>query len=417
MSRFIAVLVCSALAGACGAVEGKDVTVTISPESPTTADDLVATIEGGTGLAFRWSVNGGVRTDQTTNRIGASLTTKHEVWTVEAVENGRALASAEVTIANSPPTLPRVTAPASPIAAAPIQCLVEGTSTDADGDPVQTSLTWTLDGAPFAGATTTVVPNDTIPQVTTHTGNVFACTFTATEPEGSVRATATSTVAPRTAYMIKQDVTPQVLQTIDLDRGTITDVGPLDVTMQYGDLAWDRVNQKLYMIDGRGAQALYTVDTATGAATLIGTHGLVDAFGLAFHPGDNNRLYLTTTGSGNTLYRMNVTTGAPTMVAAVGSQGRMEGMAFDSRRNQFVGMTVSGQVLAINAITGAAAQIGTTGGMNDFGLTYDPFIDRFWAVDVSARLISIDPTAAYAATIVAQSILSHAAIAIALPPP
>jgi hypothetical protein len=419
MIRPISMLVCAVVLGACGKVESRDVMVTISPESPTTTDDLVASITGGeSGLAFRWSVNGGLRPDATTNRISASLTTKHEIWRVEAVDGDMVLDSTEVTIANSPPTLPAVAAPPAPIAAAAIPCTVGGAATDADGDPVQLTISWTLDGAPFPGAIMTTLPNDTVPPQTSHTGNVFVCTVTATDAETPATATATATVAPRIAYAVRQDVTPQVLQTIDLDKGTITDVGPLDVTMAFGDLAWDRIGQKLYMIDGRGAKALYTVNTTTGKTTLIGTHNLTDAFGLGFDPADNNRLYLTTApGTGNTLYRMNTTTGVPTMIAAVGSTSRMEGLTFDGRRNMFVGITVAGEVYTINVLTGASTLVGTASSMNDFGVTYDPFIDRYWAMDVSSRLISIDPTAAYTSTVTAPNIGQHAAIAIALPPP
>ncbi|HWU86919.1 MAG TPA: hypothetical protein VN253_06575 [Kofleriaceae bacterium] len=420
MIRSYSLVAYCALLVACGAVEdGQQVRVTISPESPTTTDDLVATIQGGSGLAFRWSVNGGVRQDTTTNRIAASLTTKHEVWKVEAVQGDTAVASAEVTIANAPPSLPTVAAPTSPIAAAPIQCTLSGTPADPDGDPVQLTVSWTLNGAPFTGTTTTVVANDTIPALASHTGNVFECTVTVSDAETPATATATATVAPRLAYLVQQDVTPQKLRTIDLDTGMITDVATLDVPVAFGDLAWDRVGQKLYMIDGRGNKGLYTVNTSTGATTLIGTHGLTDAFALGFDPADANRLYLVTApGTGNSLYRVSPVTGAVGLVANLaGNTSRMEGLAFDSKRNLFVGATTSGTINTINPITGALVQVGTTAGMNDFGMTYDPFVDKLWAVDVSGRLISIDPNQGYASTIVAQNIGLHPGIAIVLPPP
>ena len=71
--------------GGCGDELLPEVRVTISPGSPTTADDLIATIEGKTGLLFRWSVDGGVRADAIADRIAAPLTTKHETWKVEAL--------------------------------------------------------------------------------------------------------------------------------------------------------------------------------------------------------------------------------------------------------------------------------------------------------------------------------------------
>lgn len=430
MIHYRSLLLCSVCLGACGAVDagnrgavdaGNGVTVTISPESPATTDDLVATVQGAPGITFRWSVNGGARPDVTTYRVGATLTTKHEIWKVEAVDGDKALASAAVTIANSPPTLPTIAAPTAPIAAAPIQCTVGAPSTDADGDPLQTTVAWTLNGAPFTSTIMTVVPNDTIPPVTSHTGYVFACKATVTDSEATVTATAPATVAPRIAYMIKEGVTPQVLQTIDLDSLLITDVGLLSgATISAGDLAWDRVTQVLYMTDGNtSARALYKINTATGAATLIGGHGLNSAHALAFDLADNNRLYATGIDPATfqfALYRVNVANGAPTLIADYGA-APLQGMAFDSKRNVLLGATVSGAFSSIDVTTGTLTPVGSAGSMNNFGMTYDPFIDRFWSVDTSSRLFSIDPNAAYTSKVMAVAIGQHAAIAIVLPPP
>lgn len=421
MTRLGSLVACAAVLGLCAGCGDEllpEVRVTISPAAPTTADDLVATVEGRTGLALRWSVDGAVRADATADRIAAALTTKHETWRVEAVADGTALAAAEVTIGNAAPVPPALALPAAPIAGAPIACTLAGAATDPDGDAVQATLAWTLNGAPFTAATTTVVPGDTVPPRISHTGNDFACTVTVTDSEATATATAAVRVAPRLAYLIRQDVTPQLLRTIDLDTGTLATIGPLDVTYAFGDLAWDRAGQKLYMIDGRGARALYAIDTATGATTRIGTHGLTDALALAFDPADGNRLYaITASGTANTLYRLDVATGAATLVGPLaGPTSRMEGLAFDSKRNALVGATVDGAVGTLDVLTGAVTPAGAASPLDDFGMTYDPFVDRFWAVDASRRLISIDPDLAYASTIVAPSIGVHTGIAIALPP-
>ncbi len=407
-------------ATACGSVKGEDddveVTIAITPANPTTTDDLVAAITGNAqGLSFRWSVNGGIRNDATTNRVAASLTIKQEVWRVEAVDGTTVLASAEVTIANSPPSAPVVTIGASPLASAPITCAA-GASTDPDGDTITSSgATWTIDGAPSTATSMTAFPNDTLNVLTTHAGNVVACTVTVTDGTGSASGTAMTTVIPRVAYMARQP--ENVLRKIDLDTMTITDVGPLGVVFEYGDLAWDRVNQKLYMATGRGAQlnSLYTVNITTGAATLVGTHGIVDGFALGFD--GTNQLFLMGTGNGNQLYRLDPVNAAATLIGTPAAGARIEGMTYDSKRQTFVGISTNGAVNTLNVTTAAATLVGTAEFLNDFGTTYDPAIDRYWVADVSNRLSEIDPTNNYMLTVKLPAIGTHAGIALALPPP
>src|SRR5689334_8832963 len=131
--------------GACGAVKDPgDATVVISPSTPVTTDDLSAMVTGGPSApTFRWSANGVVRADATTSTVGAALTTKHELWTVEVLSGSEVIATDEVTIDNSPPTAPAIALPTTSIAGGPIQCTITTPATDADGDAITNTASWT----------------------------------------------------------------------------------------------------------------------------------------------------------------------------------------------------------------------------------------------------------------------------------
>lgn len=400
------VLVC-----ACGEVitDPDPVTVSISPAAPVTTDDLVATVADGAGrtLAYRWSMNAGAPGAMGAT-LPASMTTKGDTWKVEVLDSSVVVGSAMVMIGDAPATVtPSIVAPT--FAGAPLKC--DPMATDPDNDPVTAAVAWQKDGAPYTGTTTTTsVTNDTIPKLTTHTGEMYTCIVTA----ASMMGEATVTVAPRLAYTISESNVTPALQTVDLDTGTLTDIGPLGVAYSFGDLAWDRTAQKLYMVDGRGANALYTVDTTTGAATLVGAHGLADLFSIGFAP---SGLYGVTTASGNQLYRFNTSTGAPTLVATITvTGGRMEGLIFDSAHDRMVGETNSGNFFTVDVSSGAVTALGGATSMNDFGLTYDPIVDRYYTMDYSSRLQWFDPTT-FAATLVKPSLNPHSSVAIPLPPP
>lgn len=403
------VLVC-----ACGEVVGdpSPVTVTISPAAPITTDDLLATVTDGGSRTFtyRWSNAGAAGATSAT--LPASMTTKGDTWKVEVLESSVVVGDAMVTIGDAPATVTTMIK-APTFAGAPLQCTAEGM--DPDGDPVTLSIAWEKDGAPFTGTTTmTVLANDTIPKLTTHTAEMYKCIASTST---NVKAEATVTIAPRLAYTISEaGASPQQLQTVDLDTGTVTDIGPINVAYSFGDLAWDRVAQKLYMVDGRGSNSLYSVDTTTGAATLIGSHGLTDLFSIGFDGAGT--LYGVATGSGNLLYRFNTSTGAPTLIGTMTvAGGRMEGLVFDPVHNRVVGETNSGGFFVVNTANATATSLGgPTTSMNDFGLTYDPVVDRYYTMDYSSRLQWFDSTT-FVATVVTPAINAHSSIALPLPAP
>lgn len=113
--------------------------LTITPTAPTTSDPLVATVEASGPVTLRWSRDG-VRTDLTGTTLPPEHTTRGERWSVAAEEDPESPAPA-VLIGNAPPTLtltpnaPPWTADRPPSAVA--------SASDADGDPIAVSFSWT----------------------------------------------------------------------------------------------------------------------------------------------------------------------------------------------------------------------------------------------------------------------------------
>ncbi len=298
------------------------------------------------------------------------------------------------------------------IAGASVTCTVATPST---GGTVTYVASWTINDIPFTEATTTTVTNDTIPGSATHTGNVVECTLFASNGSQTVQADPVSvTMKPRTAFTV--DRVLKHLETIDLDTLTLTDVGALNVAFAFGDLAWDAKNQILYMVDGEGAKALYTVDITTGAATLVGTHGVTDVFALAIDP-TTEQLYAGTIDAANTLELANTTSGALT---AVGGTFAFDGMAFDTKRTEMVGVNADdagATLVTVNLTTGATTTLAAAGDLDDNGLTYDPFTDQLWAADNNGQIVAWDPNNSYARTVSTTITGSFNALAIQLPAP
>jgi hypothetical protein len=360
--------------------------VTIAPAMPKTKDDLVATVTGVTSYVVRWSKNGTPALDQVAETVTNDQTTKGELWKVEVLQPGTTtvLASAQVTILNSAPTMPVIAIPRAPIVNRGFPCVQTTPSTDDDGDMLTYAVTWTRNGAAFAGAATTTLPNDTIPAAAVGLGSVYRCTLTVSD--GSAMATASSadgTVVGHVAYMIRDLPTPTLVK-LDLDSMVAVDVGPLGVAYGFGDLAWNSADATMYMVDGRGAKSLYKLNLATGAATLVGAHNRIDMFALLYQPVLGKLMSSDTTSLGT----IDAATGTVTDIAT--GKPRLEALVYDSRRNVTYGVNV-GSMATIDVATGTFGATINTGATDDCGAVYDPLIDRIFVADYQGHLYQHDP--------------------------
>src|SRR5262249_52602549 len=286
-----------------------------------------------------------------------------------------------------------------PIAGGPVTCTIVTQASGGSGT-LTSHGTWTQDGVAFANTMTTTFTDDTIPGDQTHTGHAFACTVVTTDGQSTAMSMpATTTVEGRFAFVIEDGA--EALMKIDLDAGTLVNVGPLNVVTTFGDLAWDAATQTMFMVDARtptNTNGLYRVNLSTGAATLVGSHGQTDMFALAFDP-VTHKLFGGVRGAvAPTLFSLNTATGAATQVGGTTSY---EGLVFDTKRSQMVAILGStAAIVTVNTTTGATTMVANPGGTNDCGMTYDPIVDRFWVADHSGVLFQYDPNNGFARTTV-----------------
>lgn len=140
-------------------------TATLSPEVPTTSDDLLVTVDGTDDdgdtvtATYAWSKNGTLFDDVTGGILSAENTTRGDVWQVIVTPtDGEANATPitlSVSIANEAPVLLAEDVSLSPFNASGTTDLsvVITNATDADGDAIQFSYTWVV-GATTLGSET-----------------------------------------------------------------------------------------------------------------------------------------------------------------------------------------------------------------------------------------------------------------------
>lgn len=164
--------------------------LSLSPESPLTADDLTVTV--GTSdldgdsltLSYAWTVNGTAASSSTETLAASAFGKGDAVAVTVTADDGTAtasLTSSLVTIGNTAPSTPEVALAAERIEDGDdLVCVVTTASTDADGDAITYAIAWTVDGVDFGGTTgTTTLAGDTIAAVETAPDEVWVCSVTA----------------------------------------------------------------------------------------------------------------------------------------------------------------------------------------------------------------------------------------------
>ena len=144
-----------------------EVTIGIEPQSPRTADTLVARAvtsdpDGDVvTVRYRWlrdEVDVGIDIDT----IPAAVTSRGQKWSVTATPNDGfrdgAPASTSVVVGNTPPVLDAITIGPDPATAATVLDATPGTTDDEDGDSVVVHLKWTADGTIVSTGTASRLP-------------------------------------------------------------------------------------------------------------------------------------------------------------------------------------------------------------------------------------------------------------------
>ena len=215
----------------------------------------------------------------------------------------------------------------------------------------------------------------------------------------------TSACVPTEGMFLTVRTADNMLRKLDPDTLAFTDIAPITVDFDFGDLAWDEADGILYMIDGRPAESLYTVDLANANATLVGVHGIEDLFGLAWDP-TTGKLH----GSGESptgFYEMNQQTGVAMFIGDPALPA--DGLTYDSKRDQIVALGAGGDgpMYRIDRLTGAPTALSNQGWIDNCGLAYHPGQDLFFAIDWSGDLYTYNPNAGYARTQVLTDLGPH----------
>jgi hypothetical protein len=138
--------------------------------------------------SWSWAVNGQAIAE--TGAVLSGITWFDRGDTVQVTgtphdgdENGPSLASALVSVVNTPPTPPlaAVMLTNDPFAIPPsdeLFCGIPSHSTDTDNDPVTYSFSWTLDGVPYTGSVTNTATQSNIASSATWPGQQWVCSVT-----------------------------------------------------------------------------------------------------------------------------------------------------------------------------------------------------------------------------------------------
>lgn len=181
--------------------------ITLPPgvTTPTKANNLFAVADGPADVdgdtvttTFSWRVGPVVVGSGST--LLPSAFRRGDVVTLVAVpsdgeESGLQVTSSPVTIGNSPPSAPAITAtPAQPSDTDTLRCAVTTGSIDLDNDGVRYGIAWTKNGASTAFAATNQVigAEVTVPGSATAVGDTWTCTVTADDGNGGTRTTTTA---------------------------------------------------------------------------------------------------------------------------------------------------------------------------------------------------------------------------------
>lgn len=162
--------------------------VSVTPSSPSTSDDLTATPSGWFDqdsdtekYRMRWYKNGTLDTSETTSVFPASKTLRGDMLQAEftpydAYEDGDPVLSPTVTVGNGAPTAPGVKiTPSAPQPSDDLTCAVTTPSTDIDGDAITYTFEWWQNGSKTT--ITSYIVDDTY---TVH-GDVWECRIYASD--------------------------------------------------------------------------------------------------------------------------------------------------------------------------------------------------------------------------------------------
>jgi hypothetical protein len=149
-------------------------------------------------LAYAWTIDGvagGTATTLDGALFSKGQTVALTITPSDGTDTGTPISTSAV-VQNSAPSAPTVAMyPAVPGGDDPIVCTVTAAASDADGDTLSYTFTWSVGGLPYTNATTTTFTGDTVPASATTIGQTWTCSVIASDGTAATTAgTASATV-------------------------------------------------------------------------------------------------------------------------------------------------------------------------------------------------------------------------------
>lgn len=188
------------------------VTVSLSPTTPRTDDTLSATATtadadgDAVSVTYDWYVDGVLMQSGTLSTLDGSVWfDKDQTVVVQASANdgvaSTGAVSTSLTVENTPPGAPSVSVtPSGATAGDDLDCGVDVVSTDADGDAVTYTMSWTVDGVDYTAATTTTWPADTVDGADVGDTEAWVCTATPNDGDDDGDTAIASVTTASSAY-------------------------------------------------------------------------------------------------------------------------------------------------------------------------------------------------------------------------
>ncbi|MCC6908743.1 MAG: hypothetical protein IT430_12435 [Phycisphaerales bacterium] len=200
-----------------------------------------------------------------------------------------------------------------------------------------------------------------------------------------------------------------MLRALDTQSLTFTDIGPLGVAFDFGDLGYDPNSGKMYMVQGFAGTGLYTVDLNNGSAAFVGTHGSPDMFSLVYDP-NGGKMYCGESTRNFRFCEINLSTAQLSVIGPT-SIG-MDAMTYDPNQQLIVAAFAGpGDLYSVNPSNASTTLLHDGAFFNNCGMAYDDDTGLYWLIDWSGNLYSIDPNNGYARTLRLSGLGAHDGLA------
>ncbi|MEO6708169.1 MAG: DUF4394 domain-containing protein [Planctomycetota bacterium] len=213
-------------------------------------------------------------------------------------------------------------------------------------------------------------------------------------------------------YTIQENT--DTLCTIDTNTLVITPIGPLGITTNFGDLAYDTSTGTMYLSNGWGTSPswLYKVNLSTGAATFVGSIGISDVFGLAYDPA-TNKLYGSRSTTASGFIEINRLNGLGTPIGD--PLAYLDGMTYVGSTGDLIGLYAGpGSLHKVNTSTGTSTLLSGGGGFVDnCGIGWGAASNRVYSIDWSGNLFAFDVATGYTRTTLTTGLTSFDGLAAA----